>query len=83
MVDSKLSYNLLLRWSWLSEIDAIPYTIHGWLKFEFQGEVHIVIGDPKPYILCNVVDFEELTMTCLRYVIVPLDTSVSIVKDEI
>ena len=48
-MDSKLSYNLLLGRPWLHDMDAVPYIVHGILKFEYQCEVHIVIGDPKPY----------------------------------
>ena len=43
-------------------MDAVPSTLHGRLKFEFQGEVHTIMGDPKPYALCNLVDLEEFTM---------------------
>ena len=37
-------------------------TLHGRLKFEFQGEVHTILDDPKSYALCNVVDFEDFSM---------------------
>jgi len=37
------------------------------LKFEFQGEVHTVLGYPKPYALCNTIDFDDLAMTAPRY----------------
>ena len=56
-------------------MDAIPYTVHGRLKFEYQGEVHIVLGDLDPYAFCNVAYFEEFIMTYLRYEIEPLEQS--------
>ena len=43
-------------------MDIVPSTMHVKLKFEYQGEVHIILDDPKPYALCNVIDFEEFTM---------------------
>lgn len=40
-----------------------------------QGEVQIVLGDLESYTLCNVANFEEITMTYPRYEIEPLETS--------
>lgn len=57
-------------------MDAFPSTIHGILNFEFQGELHIVLGDPEPYALCNATNFEECTMTYPRYDIEPLENNV-------
>lgn len=63
-------------------MDAIPYTIHGQLKFEFQGEVRTIIGDPEPYTLCNDVNFEEVIMNYPQYEIFPLDIGALVVKEE-
>ena len=79
-MDSKLSYNLLLGRPWLHDMDAVPSTIHGRLKFEYQGYVHTVIGNPEPYALCNATDLEEFTMTCPRYEIVPLEIGALVVN---
>lgn len=45
------------------------------MKFEYQGELHTLIGDLEPYALCNAV-----TMTCPRYEIVPLEVESIVVK---
>jgi len=37
---------------------AIPSTLHNYLKFEYEGKIHIVATKPKPYALCNPVDLE-------------------------
>lgn len=73
VVESKLSYNMLLGRPWIYDMDAIPSALHGRLKFEFQGEVHIVMGDPKSYALCNTVDFEYFIMLSSWYEIEPLE----------
>jgi len=39
-------------------MDAVPSIVHDRLKFEYQGEVHIVIGDIEPYALCNIIDLK-------------------------
>lgn len=54
-------------------MDTIPSTVHGGLKFEYQGDVHTLLGDPKSYAFFNVVDFEEFIMKCPRYEIEPLE----------
>jgi len=41
----------------------VPSIIHDRLKFEYQGEVHIVISVTKPYSLCNIVELEEFIIT--------------------
>jgi len=81
-VDSKFSYNILLGRHWLHDMDAVPSIVHGKLKFEYQDEVHIIIGDPKSYSLCNMVDMEESIMTYPRYDIVPLEVGVAMMKFE-
>ena len=73
VVESKLSYNMLLGRPWIHDMDAVPSTLHSRLKFEFQGEVHIVMGDPKAYALCNVANLEEFSMLPSRYEIESLE----------
>lgn len=73
VVDSKFSYNLFLVRPWLHDMDVVPSIVHGRLKFEYQGEVHIVLGDPKQYASCNLADFEDFSMTCPWYKIEPLE----------
>lgn len=75
VADSKLSYNLLLGRLWIHDMDAVTSKVNGRLKFEFQGEVHTVLCDPKPYAFYNVTNFEEFTMTYPRYEIEPLEQS--------
>lgn len=64
---------MLLGRPWPHDMDVIPSIVHDILKFEYQDEVHIVLGYPKLYAFCNVVDFEEFTMTFPRYEIEPLE----------
>jgi len=71
--DSKLSYNMLLGRPWIHDMEAVPSTLHGRLKFEFQGEVHIILADPKPYALCNAAKFEEMALVPPLFEIEPLD----------
>jgi len=54
-------------------MDVVPSIVYGILKFEFQGEVHIVLGDPEPYAFCNATNFKEFIMTYPRYGIEPLE----------
>lgn len=56
-VYSKLSYNIILGWPWIHDIEGIPSTLHMRLKFAFQEEVHTILTDPEPYALCNAIDF--------------------------
>jgi len=63
VVDSKLSYNMFLGRPCLHDMDGIPSTLYGKLKFEFHVEVHTILGDLKPCALCNIVDFDDLVMT--------------------
>jgi len=53
---------MLLGSPWIQDMDATPSTLHGRLKFNVQSEVHIVMGDPKPYALSNIADIEDFTM---------------------
>lgn len=54
-------------------MEAIPSTLYGILKFEFQDEVHTIMDDPNPYALCNIVDFEYFIMLPPQYEIKLLD----------
>lgn len=63
-------------------MDVVPSTVHGILKFEYQGDLHIVIGDPKLYALCNAIYMEEYTMTSPRYKIIPLEVGTIVIKLE-
>ena len=62
VVDSKLSYNMLLGRPWIHDMEAIPSTLHGRLKFEYQRKVHTILGDHEPYALCNVANFEDMAL---------------------
>jgi len=62
VVNSKFSYNILLGRPWIHDMEVVPSTLHGRLKFEFQREVHTILADPKPYVLCNVANFEEMAL---------------------
>ena len=73
VVESKLSYNLLLGRPWLHDMDAVPSTVHGRLKFEYQGEVHTILGDLESYAFCNAINFKEFTMNFPQYEIKPLE----------
>lgn len=64
---------MLLGRPWIHDMEAIPSTLHGKLKFEFQSEVHLVMGYPKPYALCNVVDFKYFSMLPSQYEREPLE----------
>lgn len=63
-------------------MDVVPLTLHGRLKFEYQGKLHTIIGDPEPYASCNVEKMEEFTMTYPRYKIEPLGVDSGVVKIE-
>jgi len=34
---------------------VVPSTLHNYLKFEHEEHNHIVVEDPEPYALCNLV----------------------------
>lgn len=82
VVDLKLSYNMLLGRSWIHDMEVVASTLHGRLKFEFQGEVHTILANPKPYALCNVADFEEMALVPPLFKIEPLDDSTSGVNTD-
>ena len=73
VVDSKLSYNMLLGRPWIHDMEVVPSTLHGRLKFELQGEVHTILVDPEPYALCNAAEFEEMALVPPLFEIEPLD----------
>ena len=54
-------------------MDAVPSTLHGKLKFKFQGEVHILLGDLEHYAFCNLAKFEYFLLTYAWYAIEPLE----------
>ena len=53
-------------------MEAIPSTLHGRPKFEFQGEVHTILGDPKSYALCNMDEFKNFAIIPPQFEIEPL-----------
>lgn len=75
VVKSKLSYNILLGRPWIHDIEVVPYTLHGRLKFELQGEVHTILADIEPYSLCNVANFEDMALAPPLFEIKPLEDS--------
>ena len=64
---------MLLGRPWIHDMEEVPSTLHGILKFEFQNEIHYIPGDPKLYALCNVANFEDFTMIPSQFEIEPLD----------
>lgn len=63
-------------------MDAVPYTIHDHLKFEYEGKIHTIIGDLEPYALCNLVDFnmEGLDLHYPEFQIVILEVESRLIK---
>jgi len=68
-MNGKLSCNLLLGRPWLHDMGTIPSIVHGYLKYEYEGNIHKIIGDPKPYALCNLanLDIEGLDLTYPKF----------------
>ena len=64
---------MLLGRPWIHDMEVIPSTLHGRLKFNYQGKVHTILGDHEPYALCNVVDFEDMALCLPLFEIEPLD----------
>ena len=73
VVEFRLYYNMILGRPWIHDMEAIPSSLHGRLKFEYQGKVHTILGDPKPYTLYNVFDFEDMALLPPLFEIKPLD----------
>ena len=73
VVESRFSYNMLLGRPWIHDMEAIPSTLHGRFKFEYQRKVHTILGDSKPHALYNVVDFEDMALLHPLFDIKPLD----------
>jgi len=72
VVDSKLSYNMLLGRPWIHNMEVVPSKLYGRLKFEFQGKAHTIVVDPKPYALCSAAEFEEMALVPPLFKIEPL-----------
>lgn len=49
VIDSKITYNILLGRPWLHENDVIPSTMHQCFKYCKDGHVKRVFGDVKPF----------------------------------
>lgn len=83
-MSGKLSYNILLGRPWLHDMDIIPSTIQGHLKYEYEGKIYIFIGDIEPYTLCNLtnLDIEEVDFNYPKFQIVPLEVKSSLIKVE-
>lgn len=63
-------------------MDAMPSIIHGHLKYEYDGNIHTIIGDPELYTLCNLayLDIKRLDLTCFKFHIIPKEVESTLVK---
>ena len=69
IVDTSISYQLILGHQWIEEIKAVTSSRHQCMKFPYQGKIIKVLGD-------------EPTEVEAHLVTVPTTTLVSSVKDS-
>lgn len=59
VIKGEKQYNFLVGQPWIREMECVPHTLHGCVKYLEDGMVNCVWMDEEPFSHCNLIDLPD------------------------